>query len=275
MAAVAPDRRAASPSPHRATGRRWARTSAAEVRSPGPGAGPQQAQPGGRPAQGAGHEQAVPGPGPRAEQGVLPGALAERAEHGHRDHQEAGLRQVPAHHHAGGLGRRGGHPVAQPIEVGPGRRGDRDQGVVRPGPHGGQVGHRDHQGLVADVVRAAEVEIDVDPLDDQVGGQQGSGRPFRTRPGRPGASGPGRVEPGPGGPTATTAASSPIQVSPVGGRGPSGKRARAATSNRARSRSMTANSSDPSGGLAPEIPGIGTLHAPCLPLCRPIPTTIE
>src|SRR5664280_1243868 len=72
-------------------------------------------------------------------------------------------------------------------------------------------------------------------------------------------------------PGVTTAASSPIQVSPGGGSSPSGNRARAAASNRTRSRSMASNSPVPVGGVAGSSSGLGLCTVPCLPLSA-VPT---
>ena len=193
-----------------------------EGRRPGRGGRPaaaQQPEAGGRAPEGPGHEQPIPRPGPRAEEGGVVGAtVTEGAEHGHRDHQDGRFRQIAPHHHAGRPPRGLGHPRSQPVEVGARGSGDRDQGVVRPGPHGGQVGHRDHQRLVAHVVVVRQVEVHMDPLDHQIGGHDGPGpvgigpegrprrRRRRSRCGRWGERiarepGPGRVlEAGPQGP---------------------------------------------------------------------------
>ena len=169
MAAEAPDSRAASPSPSLAWGRRWARTRAAAPASVGWRS----------PARRWRRPAADPPSGPVTNR-RWPGRAPERSNGG----RSGPARRVPTtdvETTRTGDSERSPPTTTQPESAAasatpaPSRSrsvpfggGDRDQGEARPGPHGSQIGHGDHQRLVTDVVEAAQAEIDVDALDDQV-----------------------------------------------------------------------------------------------------------
>ena len=65
-----------------------------------------------------------------------------------------------------------GHPAEQGVEVGGRRAGHRDQGLERPTGHGSQVAHVGGHGLPSHVVDSHQIQVDVHPGDNEVGGQE-------------------------------------------------------------------------------------------------------
>ena len=222
MAALAPARRAVSPSPSRATGRRWARTTASAV-----GLGPvrpvpaaQEPEAGGRGARRVpSRTDGRPGRAPERSRGPASSGPDQRAEHRHRDQQLRRLDRSPPTTAQPGASAAAASPVPRAVEIGAGRRGHRHQGESRAWPPWRPGRRRPPSEPSSPCRRGPEVEVDVDP-------RRPPGR-WPTRPARPG-----------GRPSVTTAASSPIQTSPEGGQGPPGPAFRPRPRTRLRSRSM-------------------------------------
>ena len=155
--------------------------------------------------------------------------------------------QVATDDHTVGLAGGLGHPGTEAIEIGPHRCRHRHQGVGRTHAHGGEVGHRDHQGLVAHVLEGRESHVEVDAADQEVGGQNG--------PAARGRGDHGGVVPDPDVTRrrhVTTGSAQPgdgLEPGPQPGNG-----------------HELVNRTGALGRLARGIPGIGSSHLPCLAL---------
>ena len=200
--AVAPARRAASPSARRARGRRWARTSAAsraqDVRHPTvPACARSVRSPAADGAERAGDEETVAAAGPAAQHRT--GPVVHHAGHGHATTTPVALDRSPPTTRTRGAATASATPSyrrSRSVDGGPATATSTWTG---PATHGRDVAHGRGHRPPSQVVEAHERQVGVDPGDAHVGGEEGPSphrrrgrrRRRRSRPRRPAGPGAG------------------------------------------------------------------------------------